>query len=102
MNLGAALRHVRQVIVERRQGQVAKAVGISQTYLSQIESGKKVPAQEVVESICKEYKVPIAIVVWMSLESSDVDRRKRDAFSKIKPIVDDLIKGFLINNYLKK
>lgn len=99
MNIGNALKDIRQNISGRRQNDVAKSVGISQTYLSQVEGGKKIPHQEIVEKLCKEYKVPMAIVVWKAMEMKDVDRTKQKAFSLIKPIVDDFLEGFLVNNY---
>jgi transcriptional regulator with XRE-family HTH domain len=99
MNIGSALRDIRQNVAKRRQNEVAQSIGISQTYLSQVEGGKKVPHQEVVEKLCKEYKVPIAIVVWQGLETKDVDKSKKKAFEMIKPIVDDLVAGFLVNNF---
>ena len=99
MNIGNALRDIRQTVAGRRQNEVALSAGISQTYLSQIESGKKIPTQDVVEKLCKEYKVPVAFVVWQAMEMKDVDKSKQKAFSRIKPIVDDMIAGFLVNNY---
>lgn len=99
MNVGNALRDIRENIAGRRQNEVAEAVGISQTYLSQVEAGKKTPHQEVVEKLCKEYKVPIAIVIWKAMEISDVDKSKKTAFMRIKPIVDDMLAGFLVNNF---
>jgi transcriptional regulator with XRE-family HTH domain len=99
MDIGGALRDIRKSIDGRRQQEVSKAIGITQTYLSLVEAGKRVPAQEVVEKLCKAYKVPIAIVVWKAIEPKDVDRSKKEAFGRIKPIVDDLLEGFLINNF---
>jgi|SRR6185312_6117782 len=99
MNIGNALRDIRQTIAGRRQNDVANATGLSQTYLSQIESGKKIPSQEVIEILCKEYKVPVPIVIWQAMDISDVAKEKQKAFKTIKPIVDDLLAGFLVNNY---
>lgn len=99
MKIGNALREIRKAVVCRRQQEVAKAIGLSQTYLSQIETGDKIPSQEVLEKLCAEYKVPLPIVVWKGIESKDVAKNKRVAFNRIKPIVDDLLEGFLINNF---
>jgi len=99
MNIGIALRDIRINLTGRRQGEVAEAVGLSQTYLSQIESGQRNPTTEVIEILCKEYKVPMAVVVWKGMEPSDVDKSKQRSFALIRPIIDDLLAGWLANNY---
>lgn len=99
MDIGTSLRDIRKNIDGRRQQEVSKAIGITQTYLSLVEAGKRTPTQDVVEKLCKAYKVPIAIVIWKALEMNDVDKSKQRAFGLIKPIVDDLLEGFLINNF---
>jgi transcriptional regulator with XRE-family HTH domain len=99
MNIGGALKDVRQNVARRRQYEVAAAVGISQTYLSLVEGGARSPTTDVIEKLCLEYRVPIAFVFWKAMEPKDVHRSKQKALSLIKPIVDDLIEGFLVNNY---
>lgn len=101
MNIGNALRDIRQNVTGRRQGEVAGTLGISQTYLSQVEAGIKNPTTDVIERLCTEYQVPIAFVMWKAMEMSDVHKSKQKALGLIKPIVDDLIEGFLVNNYRK-
>lgn len=101
MDIGSALKDIRENVACRRQQEVAAAIGVSQTYLSQVEANKKIPAQEVVEKLCMEYQVPMAFVVWKGMEMKDVHKSKQRALGLIKPIVDDLIEGFLVNNYKK-
>jgi len=99
MNIGSALKDIRQNVAGRRQSEVAESLGISQTYLSQVEGGKKIPSQEVVEKLCKAYKVPMPIVIWKGMELKDIDKSKQRAFGLIKPIIDDILAGFLVNNF---
>jgi transcriptional regulator with XRE-family HTH domain len=80
---------------------VAATVGLSQTYLSQIEGGKKHPTTDVIEKLCREYQVPFAFVMWKAMEMKDVHKSKQRALSLMKPIIDDMIEGFLVNNYRK-
>lgn len=101
MNIGSALRDIRQNVDGRRQQEIAKVTGLSQTYLSQVEGGKKNPTTEVIEKLCMEYQVPMAFVMWKAMEMKDVHKSKQRALGLIKPIVDDLIEGFLVNNYNK-
>lgn len=99
MNIGNALKDVRQNVACRRQNEVAAAVGLTQTYLSLLEAGKRSPTTDVIEKLCMEYRVPVAFVFWKAMEPKDVHKSKQKALSLIKPIVDDLIEGFLVNNY---
>ena len=101
MKIGSALKDIRQNVVCRRQQEVASAVGISQTYLSQLEADKRSPTTDVIQKLCLEYQVPIAFVMWKAMEMNDVHKSKQRALGRIKPIVDDLIEGFLVNNYKK-
>lgn len=74
-----------------KQTEFAKMVGLTQTYISLIESGNKVPSFDVIERYNKISKVPIAIIMWKSLEESDVPKHKRKNYKELKPLVDNLI-----------
>lgn len=74
-----------------RQNEVAKRVKLSQTYLSQIETGGKVPSIDVIETLAKEYNIPFPIMMWHSLTENDVKKGKLDIYRKLKPTVDNLI-----------
>lgn len=74
-----------------RQGEVAKRVDITQSYLSQIESGAKIPSIEVVDTLAKEYGMPFPIMLWGSLTEKDVKRDKIVIYNKLKPTIDTLI-----------
>lgn len=94
MNLALALKTVRLrkfTKREKTQGEVAEEAGISQTYLSQIESGDKMPSIEVIQKLCEIYGVPLELVVWLGHESKDVSPKKRKFFKQLKPIVDSII-----------
>lgn len=74
-----------------RQNEVSKRTGLSQTYLSQIETGGKIPSIEVIEKLCKEYDIPFPIMMWHSLTDKDVRKAKLDIYHKLKPTIDNLI-----------
>jgi transcriptional regulator with XRE-family HTH domain len=93
MTLGNTFRKIRR---DRNlmQEQVALDLGISQTYLSQIESNKKEPSLPMLRLICDYYKIPVPIIMWMSMEVSDVSKGKRKYWNSIKESVDNLISEF--------
>lgn len=94
MKLHETLKQVRKDRTSLSQGEAAKAIGISQTYLSQVEAGQKVPSKEVMDKMCEAYKTPLAIVVWMATEPKDVSPGKKAMFKLLKSHVDDLITEF--------
>ena len=90
MNLGQGIRTFRKGR-GWRQNVFAKKAGISQTYLSQIESGKRIPDTQVLVKIASEFNLPLAVFMWKTLELSDIESRKIEAFKLLKPIIDSLI-----------
>lgn len=91
MNIGEALLSVRKS-KGYRQNKVCAKVGITQTYLSQIETGAKTPSIEVIEKICKYYKIPFAVMMWLALSENEVEKNKKEAFRLLKPSIDALVK----------
>ncbi len=69
-------------------------MGISQTYLSQVESGAKQPSTPMLELICKTYNVPAPIMYFMALTIDDIPKSKKRIFTELKPVVDNLISQF--------
>jgi len=90
MNIGNALLKARK---NRglRQNEVAARVDITQSYLSQIETGDKIPSIDVIEVLAKEYNIPFPIMMWGAITEKDVKKGKLDIYNKLKPTIDNLI-----------
>ena len=59
MNIGITIRNIRKERTPQlNQSEFAKLIGITQTYLSQIETGVKTPKISVLETISKEFEIP--------------------------------------------
>lgn len=90
MDISKALKEVRKsTLLSQKEFSVRSK--LSQTYISLIENGKKVPSLEVVgqyEEICK---VPLAIIMWKSITEKDVQKNKLKVFKELKPVVDNLM-----------
>jgi transcriptional regulator with XRE-family HTH domain len=92
MNVGIAIRNIRKERTPQlNQSEFAKLIGITQTYLSQIETGAKTPNISVLETIAKEFEIPLPIIFWMSIEEKDIAEHKRYYFRFLKPTVDAMI-----------
>lgn len=90
MNIGTALKELRKS-KGLRQNKAALGIGITQTYMSQIESNDKKPSLEVIEKIGNYYNTPLAILLWKAIESKDIAESKQQTFIYVKPLVDQLI-----------
>jgi len=91
MKLGQTLKKLRKT-QKLTQEYTAYATGITQTYLSQIETDKKEPSLSVLNSLATFYSVPLPVIMFAALEVSDIVSDKQEAFTAIKAPIMDLIK----------
>lgn len=83
--IGEAIKIIR-VFNGMNQQVLAKALGISDSYLSQIESGKRTPTLDTIKSVSREFGVPVSSLLFFSeqLESNEVagESQSRLAFGR--------------------
>lgn len=92
MNIGISIRKIRQQRTPQlNQSEFAKLIGLTQTYLSQIENGRKTPAIGVLERIAKEFEIPLPIIFWYGIEEKDIHESKIEYFRFLKPTIDQMI-----------
>ena len=63
--LGEALRLIR-VFHDIKQTELAIRLGISKSYLSEIESGKKLPRIELMELYASEFGIPVSSILFFA------------------------------------
>ena len=90
MKIGESLKQIRNNR-KKTQMEVCKGMKISQTYLSQVESGLKEPSSPMFRRMCRYYKVPYQLIVWQSVERKDIQKEKLPAYDLLKPSIDKLI-----------
>ena len=90
MELGLQLKSIRK-IKGYTQKQVCDEVGMSQTYLSHVETGKVNVSSSLLNFMCWFYKVPPQFVYWKTLKDTDVPLRKRKQFKQLNPVMLSLI-----------
>lgn len=92
MNIGRSIKQLRK---ERRisQKKFAEETGISNTYLSLVEAGKRDCTIHFLESIAKGLDIPLPVIFWFSIEAKDVPEDKKEHFEFLKPSIDALIKS---------
>lgn len=93
MDLGITIKNIRKQ-KGQTQSEFATACGITQTYLSQIESNLREPNLSTLKLISNELNVPLPILFFLSLNSDDIQQNKREAFEIISPSVKSLVNEF--------
>ena len=93
MDLGITIRNIRKQRGQT-QSEFASICGISQTYLSQIESNQREPNLSTLKIISNELNVPLPILFFLSLDIDDIQQNKREAFEIISPSVKSLVNEF--------
>ena len=84
MKLGAAIKDARKR-AGLRQGDLAARTDLTQSYLSQIESGKKEPHLSKLRRIADVLEIPVQVLLFFSMEPGDIKPEQREAYSRIYP-----------------
>lgn len=83
--IGEAIKIIR-VFNGLNQQELAKSLGISDSYLSQIESGKRTPTLDTIKDVSRKFGVPVSSLLFFSeqLESDEgqVESNSRLAFGR--------------------
>ncbi|MBK6965342.1 MAG: helix-turn-helix transcriptional regulator [Bacteroidales bacterium] len=93
MDLGNQIKNIRKQ-KGLTQNEFASLCGITQTYLSQIESNSKEPNLSTLRIISEKLNVPLPILFFQSMTDEDVQPRKREAFKIISPSIKSLVNEF--------
>jgi len=96
MNLGDTIANLREVR-GLKQKELAKRVGITQAYLSQIENNKKEPNFSKLKIIGEVLDVPVPLIFFLAMDEQDVSNQKKDAFVMLRPIMKNLINDYFIS-----
>jgi len=90
MNIGKAIKYLRKKH-ELNQQQLAKEAGLTQTALSQFESGARRPNAQSLKKLTDFFKVPEIVIYMLATEVNDVPDAKKEMFEKIFPNMQNLL-----------
>lgn len=95
MNIGNAIKELRKQ-KGFKQIDFAEKCGLSQSYLSLIEKGKKEPTLSLLKQIASTLSMPLPILFFMSLDKDDIADSKKDAFQLLESSIKGLISDVFI------
>jgi len=96
MNIGNAIKDLRQQ-KGLKQTDFAEQCGLSQSYLSSIEKGRKEPTLSILKQIANALSIPMPVLVFFSLDLEDIDENKKEAFKMLEPSIKGLINDVFIS-----
>lgn len=78
-----------------RQKEIVEKTGYSQTYLSQIERGRRKPSLECLNKICLALDIPLGVLLFLSVEPTEfakrLQKKAETSLDSAKDIVKDII-----------
>jgi transcriptional regulator with XRE-family HTH domain len=89
MNIGTAIRSIRKKL-SISQFELAEMCNLTQTALSQIETGKKRPSHRTFSKICEVLDIPPSIVYIVAMEDTDVSPGKKGVYDLVYPSIKSL------------
>jgi transcriptional regulator with XRE-family HTH domain len=95
MNIGKAIKELRK---EKgiSQTEFAELCGLTQTSLSQIETGTKRPNPKNLSKICKNLQIPEMYLYLLGAEETDVPTRNKELYKHLFPTIKTMLKDLLI------
>ena len=75
------------------QKYVCEILDVTQTYYSLVESGKRKPSIDFMEKLASIYSIPVAVLVWGSLDEKSIREGREVVFRELKPVLDRLIEA---------
>lgn len=89
MNIGLAIKSIRKKL-SITQYELAEKCDISQTSLSQIETGIKRPSQRTITKVCTVLDIPESIIYIVAMQEADVPPSKKGVYELVYPSIKSL------------
>lgn len=89
MNIGSAIKSIRRKL-SITQYELAEKCELSQTSLSQIETGVKRPSQRTINKVCNVLDIPESILYIVAMQEADVPPSKKGVYELVYPSIKSL------------
>ena len=92
MNIGHAIKVCRSA-KQLSLDELAERVGLSQSYLSMIESGKREPTLSSIEKISESLGVPTTILLFLAAEKGELKGLDAETTRRLSAAVLDVVRA---------
>lgn len=82
--IASALRLIR-VFHDLKQVELAKRMGVSKSYISEIEAGKRAPTMQLVQKYSEEFQIPVSSILFFSERLED--KRSTISLDKVRGVI---------------
>ncbi|MBX2905453.1 MAG: helix-turn-helix transcriptional regulator [Taibaiella sp.] len=100
MNIGSAIKSIRKKLAIT-QYELAEKCDLSQTSLSQIETGIKRPSQRTITKVCTVLDIPESIIYIVAMQETDVPASKRGVYELVYPSIKSLALQMVSSEHLE-
>lgn len=101
MNIGSGIESLRKK-KKISQASLAQKTGLTQTYISLIESNKKKPSTSALEAIAKALDIPLPVFFLLFLDDIDIPENRKKEFEllwpSLKVFIEAIFSESLVNN----
>lgn len=94
MKLGSAIKSLRRETAITQKA-FANQLGITNSYLSQVENERKVPSLDLLRNICNQLKISVPMLIMFAMEPEDIPESKRLLYTTIRPLLKAEVRHFL-------
>ena len=99
MNIGLAIKAIRKKL-SITQYELAEKCELSQTSLSQIETGVKRPSQRTISKVCNVLDIPESIIYIVAMQDADVPPSKKGVYELVYPSIKSLALQMVSSEHL--
>ena len=99
MNIGIAIKSIRKKL-SITQYELAEKCDLSQTSLSQIETGVKRPSQKTITKVCSVLDIPESIIYIVAMQEADVPPSKKGVYELVYPSIKSLALQMVSSEHL--
>ena len=95
MALGAEIKSLRRTR-GIRQTELAKVVGVTQGYMSQIETKRSEPGPELIKRLSEALGIPPSALLLLSVEEEDLPKEKSDLYKRLLHRVQEFVRASFV------
>ncbi len=99
MNIGLAIKAIRKKL-SITQYELAERCELSQTSLSQIETGVKRPSQRTINKVCTVLDIPESVIYIVAMQEADVPPSKKGVYELVYPSIKSLALQMVSSEHL--